>query len=106
MAAYVVVNYDLTNIEDYKAYPPAVLPILEAHGAEILVADYESKTLEGNPGSVTIVIKFQSKEAVTAWYDSPEYQEIVGLRTDNSEGIAVAADEFNLENTLLTLEAL
>ena len=106
MAAYVVVNYDLTNIEGYKAYPPAVLPTLEAHGAEILVADYESKTLEGNPGSVTIVIKFLSKEAANAWYYSPEYQEIVGLRTDNSEGTAVAADEFNLENTLRTLEAL
>ena len=96
----------LTNIEGYKAYPPAVLPTLEAHGAEILVADYESKTLEGNPGSVTIVIKFQSKDAVNAWYYSPEHQEIVGLRTDNSEGTAVAADEFNLENTLRTLEAL
>jgi len=106
VAAYVVVNYDLTNIEGYKAYPPAVLPTLEAHGAEILVADYESKTLEGNPGSVTIVIKFQSKDAVNAWYYSPEHQEIVGLRTDNSEGTAVAADEFNLENTLRTLEAL
>lgn len=106
MAAYVVVNYDLTDIEGYKAYPPAVLPTLEAHGAEILVADYESKKLEGNPGAVTIVLKFQSREAVDAWYYSPEYQEIVGLRTDNSEGVAVVADEFNLEKTLGTLEAL
>ena len=106
MAAYVVVNYHLTNIEGYKAYPPAVIPTLEAHGAEILVADYESKKLEGNPGSVTIVIKFQSREAVNSWYYSREYQEIVGLRTDNSEGITVVADEFNLEKTLSTLDAL
>lgn len=106
MAAYVVVNYDLTNIEGYKAYPPAVLPTLEAHGAEILVADYDSTTLEGNPGSVTIVIKFQSKDAVNAWYDSPEYQDIIGLRTDNSEGTAVVVDEFNLEKTLRIIEAL
>ena len=106
MAAYVVVNYDLTNAEGYKAYPPAVLPTLQTHGAEILVADYDSQKLEGNPGSVTIVIKFESKEAVNAWYSSSEYQEIIGLRTDNSVGVAVAADEFNLENTLRTIEAL
>jgi uncharacterized protein (DUF1330 family) len=106
MAAYVIVNYELTNPVDYKSYPPAVLPTLEAHGAEILVADYASEILEGNPGSVTIVIKFESKEAINAWYHSPEYQEIIGLRTDNSEGTAVATDEFDLENTLRTLEAL
>ena len=67
MAAYLIVNYELTNPADYKFYPPAVLPTLEEHGAEILVA---------------------------------EYQEIIGLRTDNSEGIAVAAGGFDLENTL------
>ena len=32
--------------------------------------------------------------------------QIIGLRTDNSVGIAVAAGEFDLDNTLRTLEAL
>ena len=43
---------------------------------------------------VTIVIRFASKAAARAWYDSPEYQKIVGLRTYNSEGVVVFADEF------------
>ena len=106
MAAYLIVNYELTNPAEYKSYPPAVLPTLEAHGGEVIVADYESEVLEGNPGSVSIVIKFESKEAINEWYNSPEYQEIIGLRTDNSVGIAVAAGEFDLDNTLRTLEAL
>lgn len=104
MAAYVVANFKLTNPAGYKSYVFAVLPTLEAHGAEILVADYESERLDGDPGSVTIVLRFASHEALKAWYASPEYQEIVHLRTDNTEGVAVAAKEFDLERNLRILE--
>lgn len=106
MAAYLVANFALTNPAGYKSYVAAVLPTLEAHGAEILIADYESKALEGRAGSVTVVIKFQSAEALNAWYQSPEYQKIIHLRTDNSEGIVVAAGEFDLERNLRILKTL
>ena len=106
MPAYVVANFEITNQEGYKAYVPGVLPTLEAHGAEVLVAEYESEPLEGKPGSVTVVIKFDSKEALNAWYNSPEYQKVIRLRTDNSEGIVVSAGEFDLEKNLRILEAL
>jgi len=94
MAGYLIANYRITDAAAYEAYPPAVIPTLMAHGAEVLVADYESEAVEGKPASVTIVLKFPSKEAVRAWYDSPEYQQIVGLRTENSEGFVVFADGF------------
>ena len=55
----------------------------------IVVADFESEAIEGDPGHVTVVLKFASKDAARGWFDSPEYQEIIGLRTDNSTGIAV-----------------
>lgn len=106
MAAYLIANFALTNPAGYKAYIPAVLPTLEAHGAEIVIADYESKPLEGRSGSVTVVIKFQSPEALNAWYQSPEYQKIIHLRTDNSEGIVVATGGFDLERNLRVLETL
>ncbi|MEO6028952.1 MAG: DUF1330 domain-containing protein [Candidatus Binatia bacterium] len=94
MAAYLIANYRITNPEAYGAYPSAVLPTLAAHGAEILVADYASEAIEGQPSSVTVVARFPSKEAARAWYDSPEYQAIVRLRTDNTEGFLVLADGF------------
>jgi uncharacterized protein (DUF1330 family) len=94
MAAYLVANYRITNSEAYGAYPPAVISTLAAHGAEILVADYETEVVEGQASSVTVVVKFSSKEAARAWYDSPEYQEIVHSRIDNSEGFVVFTDEF------------
>jgi uncharacterized protein (DUF1330 family) len=96
MTAYLVANYRITNAEAYAAYPPAVIPTLASYGAEILVADYESEAIEGEPSSATIVLRFPSKESARAWYDSPEYQEIVHLCTDNSEGFVVFTDEFAL----------
>jgi len=94
MAAYLVANYRVTNPDAYKAYPPAVLPTLQKHGAELLVADFNGESLEGEPAPVTVVVKFASKEALRAWYDSPEYQDIAYLRKDNTEGNLVCVDEF------------
>ena len=99
MSGYLVANYKLTNPEAYQAYVPAVLPTLESHGAEVLVADYESETIEGAPHSVTIVVRFPSKEAARTWYQSPEYQAIVKLRTDNSDGFVVFTEHFTTPYT-------
>ncbi len=96
MAGYLIANYRITNAEAYGAYPPAVVPTLLAHGAEVLVADYESEIVEGQASSVSIVLKFPSKEAARAWYNSSEYQEIVHNRIDNSEGFILFADEFKM----------
>jgi len=91
MAAYFVFNYRINDREAYQPYLAKVLPVLEAHGAEILAADFESEGFEGDAGHVTVVLKFASKDAARKWYKSPEYQEIIGLRTDNSDGIAALA---------------
>jgi len=94
MTGYVIANYRITNAEAYKAYPPAVTATLLACGADVLVADYESEVVEGEAASVTVVLRFPSKEAARAWYDSSDYQEIIRHRTDNTEGFILFADEF------------
>ena len=91
MAAYFVFNYRVNDQAAYQPYLAEVPRVLEAHGAEILAADFESEAIEGDAGHVTVVLKFPSKEAARKWYQSPEYQEIIALRTDNSEGIAAIA---------------
>jgi uncharacterized protein (DUF1330 family) len=92
MAGYFVANYKITNQAGYKEYLAAVGPSLAAHGAERVVVDRDSELLEGAAGEVTVVLKFATKEAAEAWYESPEYQAIVHLRTDNIEGVAVIAE--------------
>jgi uncharacterized protein (DUF1330 family) len=92
MAGYFVANYTITNQAGYKEYVAAVGLTLEAHGAESIVIDRGSELLEGSAGPVTVVLRFATKSAVEAWYESPEYQSIRHLRTDNTEGIAVIAE--------------
>ena len=43
------------------------------------------------PGSV-VLVQFPSREAATAWYNSPDYQEIIALRTDNAISDLVLVD--------------
>jgi len=94
MAGYLIANYRITNPEGYQAYLAAVGSTIISHGGEILVAGEGAETVEGDPAPVTVVLKFPSKDAVRAWYDSPEYQQIIHHRTDNTEGGLVFADEF------------
>ena len=87
--AYIVANFRITDAEAYAAYPPLARPMLAAHGAEVIAVDRDSEVLEGQAGEQTVVIRFPSKDAARAFYSSPEYREIVHLRTDNSDGFMV-----------------
>ena len=94
MSAYLVFNYTVTDPEAYQAYPPAAMPTMAGHDLEVLVADYASEAKEGSPGTVTVVLRFESKGAATAWYESEAYAAIKHLRTDNAEGSLVLCDGF------------
>jgi uncharacterized protein (DUF1330 family) len=94
MSAYLVFNYAITDQAGYAAYPSAAMPTLGASGAEVLVADYASESKEGSPGTVTVVLRFESKDAALAWYESDDYQAIKHHRTDNSTGDVVLCDGF------------
>ncbi len=94
MAGYLIANYNITNPEGYQSYLAVVVPTIVAHGGEILVAGDGSEAVEGNPGPITVVLKFPSKEALRGWYDSPEYQKIIDRRTDNTEGFLLFAETF------------
>ncbi len=94
MSAYFIASYRITDPAGYEPYVPAVIPTLMAADCEILVADYASQAVEGAPNEVTVVLKFASKSAAMAWYDSPQYQAIKHHRTNHSEGTAVVVDQW------------
>jgi uncharacterized protein (DUF1330 family) len=94
MSAYLIFSYTITDPEAYKQYPVAAMPSIGAHQAEVLVADYQSDSVEGSPGRVTVVLRFESKDAARAWYECAEYQAAKPLRTNSTEGVAVLCDGF------------
>jgi uncharacterized protein (DUF1330 family) len=95
MAAYFIAKYTVTNPEGFKAYGAAVGPTFAGHDMEVIVLDHSSDVVEGNPGENTVVLKFPSKDAALAWYNSDAYQAIKHHRTDNSEGDIVLVDSFS-----------
>ena len=89
MSAYFVVNYTITNQEGYQKYLQQAGDSLAKHGGEVLAVDRASEPVEGEPGPVTVIIRFESKEAARGWYESADYQAVVRHRLDNSEGFGV-----------------
>jgi uncharacterized protein (DUF1330 family) len=65
---------------------------LEPFGGRFVVHGGEFEVLEGTwPGNV-IVIEFPDRGQADAWYNSDSYQEILGLRTDNSRSDVIIVD--------------
>ena len=64
-------TFDVADWSDYEGYVPGMMPILQKYHPEILVADYACKALEGESRGVNVVIKFESEEALMAFYNDP-----------------------------------
>ena len=91
MSAYLIGNFTVTNPEGFAEYQDLVRKTIIDHGGEYVVADATSSTVEGDPGSFSMVLKFADMKALRGWYDSQEYQDILPLRRDNSEGVITFA---------------
>jgi uncharacterized protein (DUF1330 family) len=92
MSTYLIVNATITDRELLDAYRAAVGPTLAGHDAVVRVATNEAQTIEGEPaGPRVVVMEFPDEDAFHAWYDSPAYQDVIGLRLKATNGFAVLA---------------
>ena len=97
MAAYFIAQYVVKNPDQYREYQAGAGPTIQASGAELVAFDVAAETVEGTPpGPQTVVIKFESTEAAKAWYNSAEYQAVVGKRLEATEGFAVISQAMNV----------
>jgi uncharacterized protein (DUF1330 family) len=83
VSAYIIISYDIVDAEGYEGYVPAVIPLLNKHGAKILVADYEARALEGDRRNVYVLLRFESEETALAWYNDPAYEPVKKIRFDS-----------------------
>jgi uncharacterized protein (DUF1330 family) len=96
MAAYFIAQYVVNDRSLYGEYQKGAGPTIAAHGAELVAFDVASETVEGTPpGPQTVVLKFESTEKARAWYESAEYQAVVGKRLKATEGFAIIAQSMN-----------
>lgn len=92
---YVVVTELIHDPAGYRSYVEKAVRAIQQAGGRIIVADGNPTVLEGKwHGSRTVVLEFESAEAARRWYDSTEYQAVVGLRHAAAESNAVIVSGF------------
>lgn len=93
MAAYVITDLDVFDIELYLAYQQAMRPLLEAAGARYLARGGLFHVYEGDyqPRRL-VVLEFPSLEAVDDFYESEAYQALEAQRRACSSARIIAVD--------------
>ena len=94
MAAYFISDQqEVTDPDTLKSYAAGVMATVNKHGGKVIVRDSEPEGVEGDwdPRRV-IVLEFADKAALKAWYDSPEYSDLLKLRLASARGNAMMVD--------------
>jgi uncharacterized protein (DUF1330 family) len=90
MSVYMVVNSSIDNPGLLDEYMQAAGASLAVVPLKLVALDAASTTIEGEPpGPRTVILEFESEADFRTWYDSPEYQAIVGKRHAATTGFAV-----------------
>jgi uncharacterized protein (DUF1330 family) len=91
MAAYVIVETDVTDPEQYEQYKAASPAAIAAGGGRFLVRGGELVVLEGDWQPPRLVmLEFKDLEAARRWYESEAYQEVKQLREGAASFRAIA----------------
>jgi uncharacterized protein (DUF1330 family) len=81
MPAYVIIETDVHDPEQYERYKAASPDAVHSGGGHFVVRGGELAVLEGDwDPSRLVVLEFPDIEAVKRWYDSPQYVEARKLR--------------------------
>ena len=81
MAAYMFFDAVSIHPEQMTAYRDKALASVKAFGGKLVAATNNIDCREGDRHPTRIVmLEFPSVEKARAWYDSPEYQEVLPIR--------------------------
>ena len=93
MPAYVIVETDITDPEQYEQYKAASPGAVAAGGGRFVVRGGELAVLEGDwHPSRLVVLEFPDLEAAKRWYESETYQEAKQLREGAAQLNMVAVE--------------
>ncbi len=82
MSAYVIVEFTVKDPDVYRDQYSAVAGrTAKEHGGEVIAAG-KWEVLHGD-GSLTsgALVRFPDRETAAGWYNSPEYQQLIDVRS-------------------------
>jgi uncharacterized protein (DUF1330 family) len=87
MSVYVIARIDITDRERYGQYEAGFMEIFARHEGKLLAVDEAPEIVEGTwPVTRTVLIEFPDADAMRAWYDSEDYQNLARHRFASSQG--------------------
>ena len=86
---YIVAEVTVHDAETYDQYVQRSGPVLEKYGARLLAHAFPAQgelivREGGREFERLVVVEFDSLDRVTEFYDSADYQAVVGLRHDSA----------------------
>ena len=93
MAAYLLAQVEVHDMEQYRKYTAQTPALIEKYGGRFLARGGEVVTLEGDaPASRLVLIEFPSLKTVQDFYNSEAYQEVKQLRLPASTASFLALE--------------
>jgi len=87
MKAYVIAIEAVHDEGMFAKYREQVPGTLVLFGGQFIARGGRLTMLEGQwQHPRTVIIEFPTRESAEAWYKSPDYQDIIGLRHGSSSG--------------------
>ena len=96
MAAYMIVQLEVTDPEGFAEYRERVSPMIASYGGRYIVRGAEVENLEGewDPGRL-IVLEFPTLEDAQRFYNAEEYQPLLALRERTANSILTVVDGYD-----------
>ena len=93
MAAYVIVDIEVTDSAAFERYKNAVAANIAAFGGRYLARGGATEVLEGHwiPKRL-VILEFPTMAKLKAWYRSPEYAPLLDLRKASASSNLVITD--------------
>jgi len=93
MAAYIVLNIDVTDPARYPEYAKVAGATVEQYGGRYLARGGTATTLEGSiqPKRV-VILEFPSYERAKAWWDCEEYRGPKAIRQSAATSDTILVD--------------
>ena len=93
MAAYVIVNDQVTDPNTFSEFRQQVAATVESHGGRYLVRGGSAEVVEGSwsPDRI-VVIEFDNVGAARAWLNSPEYNAVKNIRQRSANANILVVD--------------
>jgi len=88
MPAYLVAQVAPTVDDPYPDYRARIIPMLEKAGGRFLARGGETIVRHGTwDYSRLVIVEFPDMDTLQAFYDSPEYQEILPQRLKDAQNL-------------------